>query len=87
MNIETHATEYEEYQLSGQPGHGMARIWIHIIVDGHNYKLMHATGPKDDVKAYYDGRLTVQELKTRWADSKVPPYLNCVLGLEADEQA
>jgi hypothetical protein len=79
MNVETNA-EYEETKI-GNGSVVMARIWIHIVVDGHKYKLIHASGPSDDIKAYYDGQLTVQEMKARWGDNSQVPF-HCVLGQE-----
>ncbi len=44
-----------------------ARIVINTTVDGHTYSQVHISGPIKDVKAYFDGELSMKELKFRWA--------------------
>lgn len=43
------------------------RIWIDVKVDGELHSYVHVSGPKADVTAYFEGRLTMAELRTRWA--------------------
>lgn len=52
MNIQT-TTEYEEFGTQG------GRIWINLDVDGAKHRIPHVFGPRDEVLAYFEGRLVI----------------------------
>ena len=59
MKIETR-TEIQEVPPN------TARIWVVVTVDGEEHRYVLVSGPKDDVKAYYEGQITFPEIRRRW---------------------
>lgn len=57
------ALEYEDL------GPDRARIWVCVTFDGTEYKNVHLSGPKEDVRAYFEGRLTMAEIRSIWTAS------------------
>lgn len=43
------------------------RIWIDVKVNGELHSFVHVSGPKDDARAYFEGRITLTELRRRWS--------------------
>jgi hypothetical protein len=42
-----------------------ARLWIIVELDGETMRYCFISGPYRDVKAYYDGEITLDEYKAR----------------------
>jgi hypothetical protein len=42
------------------------RIWIDVKVNGELHSFVHVSGPKGDAQDYYEGRITLTELRRRW---------------------
>ncbi len=63
MNIEAKAICRE----TGGKHWPRAQVVVEVVVDGHKYEIVHVSGfETEDTKAYYDGKLTMDELRARF---------------------
>lgn len=45
------------------------RIWIDVKVNGEVHSFVHVSGPKDDAKEYFEGKIDLEALRRRWRHS------------------
>ena len=57
-------TEFE-YEPMTESSKG-ARIWVTVRVDGEQHRYILMSGPRKDVKEYFDGTISLDEIRERW---------------------